>query len=89
MKKLSLEVEALSVDSFETSRGQAPFGTVRGHSEGDDPSNPTPPVELDACTCLAGCLDPTNAYYCATAPATVVSCQYTHNASCWYQSHDC
>jgi hypothetical protein len=89
MKKLSLEIEALSVDSFETSGGQAPFGTVRGHSEGDDPSNPTPPVELDACTCLAGCLDPTNAYYCATAPATMVSCRYTHNASCWYQSNDC
>jgi hypothetical protein len=86
MKKLSLEIESLSVDSFETSRAPASFGTVHGHSivSGDDPQ-PTPPVEVDGCTCWDGCLDPTNAYYCATAPATMVSCQYTYNVSCYYE----
>jgi hypothetical protein len=61
-------------------------GTVRGHEAVVDPQ-PTPP-EYEACTCYASCLCPTNAYYCATAPATVVSCTYTNNASCQYDSYD-
>lgn len=87
MKKLSLVIESLSVDSFETTTAAVKArGTVRGHGpvSGDDPQ-PTPPVYVDGCTCADGCLDPTNAYYCATAPATVVSCQYTYNVSCHYE----
>ena len=78
MKKLSLELEALAVESFDTTAaGTGPRGTVRGLDSGhggDDPM-PTPPVEIDACTCNDSCLCPTNAYFCATAPATYVSCQ--------------
>ena len=90
MKKLSLEIEALAVESFDTTAAASGRpGTVRGHDDsliggGDDPM-PTPPVEVDACTCNDSCLCPTNAYYCATAPATMVSCQYTHNVSCEYR----
>jgi hypothetical protein len=74
-KKLTLELDALSVESFPTSAVPAePRGTVRG--AGDD------------CTCVESCLCPTNAYYCATAPATVVSCTYTQNVSCQYDSYD-
>ncbi|HEY0019266.1 MAG TPA: hypothetical protein VGC13_23395 [Longimicrobium sp.] len=32
MKKLSLNVEALNVETFETSRLQVPQGTVAGHA---------------------------------------------------------
>jgi hypothetical protein len=71
-KKLTLD--ALEVDSFPTTDGPAARGTVRG--AGDD------------CTCVDSCLCPTNAYYCATAPATVVSCGYTVNASCEYDSYN-
>jgi hypothetical protein len=89
MRKLTLEIDALAVESFDTTAARADArGTVRGLDSGigggDDPM-PTPPVEVDACTCNDGCLDPTNAYYCATAPATMVSCQYTRNLSCDYR----
>jgi hypothetical protein len=74
-KKLTLELDALSVDSFPTSGVPAPpRGTVRGAD--------------DDCTCAYSCLCPTNAYYCATAPATVVSCTYTNNVSCQYDSYN-
>lgn len=74
MTKQKLSLDALVVDSFPT--GDVPAagrGTVRG--AGDD------------CTCLDSCLCPTNAYYCATAPATFVSCTYTNNASCEYDTN--
>lgn len=91
MKKLSLEIESLAVDTFQTTRGATPSaGTVLGHSgEGGDDPMPTPPVEIDYCTCLESCRCPTAAYYCATAPATAVSCGYTVNVSCYYETTDC
>jgi len=73
-KKLGLELEALTVDSFETSAVARSRGTVRAAG--------------DECTCFDSCLCPTNAYYCATAPATMVSCAYTQNASCEYNSNE-
>lgn len=82
MKKLSLEIDALAVESFETGAGASLRATVRGHR---DPQ-PTPPVLVDDCTCEASCLCPSNAYYCGTAPATEVSCDYTANASCVYDT---
>ncbi len=84
-----LHLDALRVESFATTE---PVPGVRGtvHGRGTrPPPDPTPPVEIDACTCAASCLCPTAAYYCATAPATVVSCDYTANVSCWYDTHDC
>lgn len=79
MKKLSLELDALTVDSFETGAALPRHGTVRGHR---DPQ-PTPPVQVD-CTCLASCLCPTHAFYCATVRQTAISCDYTFNDSCVY-----
>ena len=72
MKKLSLDVERLSVSSFATSaeeeRGR---GTVR--------------AAADDCTCAASCACPSAYFYCNTKPVnTIYSCHYTANASCWY-----
>jgi len=83
-KKLSLELEALAVDSFETSAGTGPRGTVNAH-DASAGCQPTPPEYAD-CTCYASCLCPTNAYYCATVMATVISCDYTYNGSCAYDT---
>ncbi len=69
-----LKLESLDVDSFPTTDVPKERGTVRG--AGDD------------CTCLYSCLCPTNAYYCATVMATVVSCAYTANVSCEYDTKD-
>ena len=85
-KKLTLQLEALAVDSFTTSPAAGGHGTVRG-LEATQGCQPTPPEYEPDCTCVDSCLCPTNAYYCATAPATVVSCTYTHNASCEYDSY--
>jgi hypothetical protein len=68
-KKLSLELDALSVDSFATDGAQrARRGTVEGYG---------------ACTCRASCVCPSAIYWCADIAETVYSCDYTHNASCW------
>jgi hypothetical protein len=69
-KKIRLEPDALSVTSFDTTSAS---GTGRGTVRGRE----------DACTCALSCLCETAAYYCATAPATVVSCNYTQNDSCF------
>lgn len=90
MKKLSLEIETLAVDSFQTTAGATPgAGTVHGHSGhgGDDPM-PTPPVAIDNCTCAASCPCPTAAYHCATVRLTAISCTYTQNVSCAYDTFD-
>jgi hypothetical protein len=85
-KKLSLDVDALSVDSFETTAaGAHGRGTVHAREIVGDPQ-PTPPVDLDNCTCAASCPCPTAAYYCATVRATAISCDYTQNLSCWYDT---
>jgi len=83
--KQRLDPEALVVESFATTRAPSWLrGTVRGHDVDAQPQ-PTPP-EAEACTCAASCLCPTNAYYCGTAPATEISCDYTANASCVYDT---
>jgi hypothetical protein len=77
-KKLSLELDALTVDSFDTVAAGSARGTVQGLESEDETElciNPD-------CTCVDSCLCPTNAYYCATVMATVVSCDYTYNGSC-------
>jgi hypothetical protein len=68
-KKLSLDLEKLSVDSFETSAEPRERGTVHANA--------------DNCTCARSCPCPTAAYYCADAYQTLISCDYTHNASCY------
>lgn len=79
--KLTLELEALAVDSFETGTGADGRGTVRGQEV------PTITGQQQApCTCFASCLCPSNAYYCATVRATAISCDYTFNASCGYDT---
>jgi hypothetical protein len=82
-KKLSLDADALSVTSFDTTSAPgAGRGTVRGFVSTE--CQPTPPQEADpGCTCVLSCLCETAAYYCATAPATAVSCDYTQNDSCF------
>lgn len=84
-KKLSLELEALAVSSFDTSpQGAERAGTVRGFaSEGDDIPQPTPPVYYDdKCTCAGSCPCPSAYYYCGDGYHTLYSCKYTQNASC-------
>ena len=88
-RKLSLDIDALAVDSFETSARNAGHGTVRAH-DATQVCQPTPPEYIDVgCTCYASCLCPTNAYYCATVMATVISCDYTYNDSCEYDTVTC
>jgi len=74
-KKLSLELEALAVDSFATTRVAGGRGTVRGQES---------ELEVEDCTCVDSCPCPTAAYYCATVQETVISCDYTFNESCLY-----
>jgi len=75
-----LDLDGLSVDSFETTAAPDDArGTVRAYESGDAP-NPTPPEY--ACTCAATCLCKTNYYYCGTGHHTIYSCDFTVNASC-------
>jgi hypothetical protein len=83
--KLSLNLDTLAVDSFDTTPIDADArGTVDAHSI--DGPVPTPPVYADDCTCAKSCPCPTAAYYCATVHATVISCHYTNNVSCIYNT---
>ena len=79
--KLALELEALAVDSFETGTGADGRGTVRGQ---EVPT--TQPGQQAPCTCFESCLCPSQAYYCATVRLTAISCDYTHNGSCAYDT---
>ena len=84
-KKLSLELDALTVDSFETSPAGSARGTVRGR-ESEEETELCIPAD---CTCVDSCLCPTNAYYCATVQETVISCDYTYNGSCHLTAVTC
>ena len=76
MRKKKLSLESLAVDSFATTGAPAAGrGTVR--------------AAADDCTCVYSCLCPTNAYYCATVRATAISCAYTANVSCAYDTRGC
>ena len=71
-RKLRLDVDTLSVSSFETR--PAPLdarGTVEGREE--------------PCTCGDSCACPTAAYYCAPIAWTFYSCDFTRNQSCTVQ----
>lgn len=77
-RKLTLDLDTLSVHSFDTTAdGEAARGTVLAAE------SQTPPV--DNCTCVASCACPSAYFYCNTGPVnTHYSCNYTHNASCVY-----
>ena len=67
--KLKLEIEALSVESFETAKeGAHGRGTVRAREEG--------------CTCARTCACPSAPIYCAPIAYTFYSCDFTFNDSC-------
>ena len=72
MKKLSLEMESLSVESFETTApAGSGRGTVRGRGE-----DPPPCTQFDSCYCET-------AYaVCGTGPATIYSCGDTSPSAC-------
>ncbi|HKP75853.1 MAG TPA: hypothetical protein VJT67_09950 [Longimicrobiaceae bacterium] len=77
-RKLTLDLDALAVNSFATTAEGGERGTVLGAE-----SPTTPPV--DNCTCQASCACPSAYFYCNTNPVnTHYSCGYTKNASCWY-----
>lgn len=84
MEKKKLSLEALSVDSFETSalREDGARGTVRAHA---DTAKAPPEGEGAACTCFNTCLCPSAYYYCGDGPETIYSCDYTYNQSCVYR----
>lgn len=68
MRKLRLEVDRLSVESFATAPAIRRIGTVRGH--GDD------------CTWVDSCFCHTAYAVCGTGPATIHSCTYTFDERC-------
>ena len=74
-RKLSLELDTLSVDSFATEAlPEAAPGTVRAAE--DEAQN------VAACTCAYSCVCPSAYYWCGDGYQTLYSCDYTKNASC-------
>lgn len=63
MKKLTLQLDDLAVESFSPGGGADARGTVRARGEG--------------CTQADTCLCKTAYYHCGTGPATIHSCDYT------------
>lgn len=77
MRKLSLDLDALEVVSFETTGRYAGRGTVLGREDSADGG------EYFDCTCAASCDCPSAYYRCNTNPVnTHYSCTYTQNESC-------
>ena len=78
MKKLNLELDSLSVESFETASGTGEgAGTVRAAEDGGEA-----PAYFD-CTCHNTCLCKTAYYWCGDGYHTIYSCNYTNNESCY------
>ena len=73
-RKLRLEVESLSVDSFDTEAEGKTRGTVQAYA---------------GCTWFATCLCPTAYYYCGDGYHTLYSCEYTHNELCNTDERTC
>jgi hypothetical protein len=73
-RKLRLDVDSLSVDSFDTEGMEKARGTVEAHAE---------------CTWFATCLCPTAYYYCGDGYYTIYSCNYTHDARCNTHEYTC
>jgi len=83
MRKTRLELDTLAVESFSTTLDTTgPQGTVRGHGV-DEPEDD---AAANNCTCVASCPCPTAAYHCATVRFTAISCTYTQNVSCFYNT---
>ncbi|HEX8696686.1 MAG TPA: hypothetical protein VF746_29985 [Longimicrobium sp.] len=79
MRKLSLDLDALQVASFETTGGHGGRGTVRGREDESGAG------DYFDCTCAASCDCPSAYYRCNTNPVnTHYSCTYTQNESCPY-----
>ena len=77
-KKLSLELDGLSVESFQ--KAGAPeegVGTVRAAEDESDA-----PAYYD-CTCAYSCVCKTAYYWCGDGYQTLYSCNYTNNESCY------
>ena len=72
-KKLSLDVDELTVETFATAPAEEPRGTVEAHAT---------PGCVDDCTYFATCLCKTNYYQCGTGPHTIYSCNYTNDWRC-------
>ena len=75
-KKLSLELDSLTVDSFETASAVEEVGTVRAAE--DESAAP----EYFDCTCAYSCVCKTAYYWCGDGYHTLYSCNYTNNESC-------
>lgn len=76
MRKLSLELDTLSVDSFVTAPTGEAMGTVRAAEDDSDG-----PAYFD-CTCFNSCVCPSAYYWCGDGYHTLYSCRYTQNESC-------
>jgi hypothetical protein len=73
-KKLTLDVDALAVASFDTAEARRErAGTVHGQDGA--------PEYFD-CTCAATCDCPSAYYWCGDGYYTLYSCKYTQNESC-------
>jgi hypothetical protein len=77
-KKLSLELDALSVESFETA-GAPGEGVGTVHAAEDESEAPN----YFDCTCANTCLCKTAYYWCGDGYQTIYSCNYTNNESCY------
>ena len=76
-RKLSLELDTLSVESFETAgTSREGAGTVRAAEAEVDA-----PAYYD-CTCAYSCVCKTAYYWCGDGYHTLYSCNYTNNESC-------
>lgn len=87
MKKLKLDIEELSVESFRTGVAQEREGTVLGQAT----TVPClPPTRLDD-TCWASCVPGCGTYFCATEDHSCgeFSCVWTCADSCGPASEPC
>jgi len=75
-KKLSLELDSLTVDSFATAPVADEVGTVRAAE--DESAAP----DYFDCTCAYSCVCKTAYYWCGDGYHTLYSCNYTNNESC-------
>jgi len=76
-RKLNLELDTLSVESFATEAvPEGAPGTVRA-AEGEAGAR-----NFAACTCANSCVCPSAYYWCGDGYQTLYSCDYTRNASC-------
>ena len=75
MRKLTLDIDALCIQSFETSRAAGGRGTVQGHARTLDLCGTFNGCgsEIDACPSALGC----TLWQCDTTYCTVTNCQTT------------